>query len=234
MFRHNTRMKLSTQTLALLKNFAAIQPNIIVKPGNVIQTISEAKNILASATLEESFTTQFGIYDLNEFLSALSLVDNAELEFDDSSVHIKSGRTSVQYYYADASVLTSPTQKITLPSPDVVITLSEDALSKAKRASSVLGHATLLISGADGVISITVADQKNSTANKYSVIIDENNECKNDFKLAFAIGNLKIVSGDYTVSIAGNSKGRFISSFKHLSLPVEYWIALDETSTFSK
>jgi hypothetical protein len=43
------------------------------------------------------------------------------------------------------------------------------------------------------------------------------------------IGNLKMLPGDYTVSISS----KLISHFKNTNLPVEYWIALEKTSTFS-
>jgi len=54
-------MKLSTSTLDVLKNFASINPNLVVKSGEPLGTISEAKNIMATAEIPESFTTDFGI-----------------------------------------------------------------------------------------------------------------------------------------------------------------------------
>jgi hypothetical protein len=77
-------MKLSTNTLSVLKNFSIINEGIYVKKGNVVETISKQKNILARAELPESFDNEFGIYDLNKFLGVISLQkDNPEIEFDD-------------------------------------------------------------------------------------------------------------------------------------------------------
>ena len=62
-------MNLSNDTLNVLKNFATINPNLVFKPGQKLKTISESKTILASAEIVEDFPTEFGVYDLNEFLS---------------------------------------------------------------------------------------------------------------------------------------------------------------------
>jgi len=69
-------MELSDRTLSVLKNFANINSNIVFREGNDLKTISVAKNILAKATLDEAVPQEFGIYDLNEFLNVLSLVEN--------------------------------------------------------------------------------------------------------------------------------------------------------------
>ena len=61
-------MKLSEQTVNILKNFSDINQNILVKSGNQLQTMSTMKNILGTAEVSETFPRDFGIYDLNEFL----------------------------------------------------------------------------------------------------------------------------------------------------------------------
>ena len=58
-------MRLSEQTVSLLKNFAGINQNIQFKAGNKLQTISAQKNILVDAEVPELFPSDFAIYDLN-------------------------------------------------------------------------------------------------------------------------------------------------------------------------
>jgi len=222
-------MKLSENTINLLKNFAGINPNMVFKPGSSIATIAEAKNIMASATITESFPQEFGIYDLNEFLSTLALVENPELSFSEDSITIKDGKTSIRYFYASMDLLTAPSKQVTMPNPEVTFILSEDVLNKVKRASAVLGHANIEIKGENGKIIVNLTDAKNASANKYSIVVDENNACKEAFSFILVIGNLKMVSGDYTVEISS----KLISHLKHTTLPVNYWIALEKTSTFA-
>ena len=223
-------MKLSDSTVDILKNFSAINPNILFKRGNTLNTIAEAKNIMASAKISEEIPTEFGIFDLTQFLSTVSLLENPDLQFTENSVLVRDGNASIQYYYSSPEVLTVPTKTVNMPNPDVVFNLPSDTINKIKRASSVLGHPTLQITGASGRITLQIVDLKNPTANKYSIVIDEKNACNEVFSFVMVIGNLKMMAGDYVVSISS----KLISHFKNTSTPVEYWIALEKTSTFGK
>lgn len=222
-------MKLSEQTIDILKNFSAINPNMLFKEGSTISTIAEAKNIMASASIAEKFPRQFGIYDLNEFLSTLSLVDNPDLSFGEDSITISDSTSSIQYFYSSPEVLTAPAKTVNMPKAEVKIALTADHINKIKKASAVLGHPTLQISGKGGTITAQIIDLKNKTANKYSLVVDEANSCKESFSFTIIIGNLKMLPGDYAVSISS----KLISHFKNTVTPVEYWIALEKDSTFN-
>ena len=74
-------MKISDTTKSVLKNFADINQNLLVQPGQELKTISTMKNILAKAKIEEEFTSEFGIYDLSEFLGVLSLFKRPTFSF---------------------------------------------------------------------------------------------------------------------------------------------------------
>ena len=95
-------MELSENTLQILKNYAGINSNIVFNEGNNIQTISEAKNVLSAASTVEDFPQNFGIYDLNEFLNVLGLVDVPNLTFEKDYVLISdsSGRSKVKYFFS--------------------------------------------------------------------------------------------------------------------------------------
>lgn len=222
-------MKLSENTLNLLKNFSEINSNMVFKAGNTIATIAEAKNIMASATITEEFPQQFGIYDLKQFLSTLTLVANPELSFSEDSVTIKDGKSSIRYFYSSSELLTAPSKQVSMPNPEVSFILSEDTIEKIRRASAVLGHANFEIQGKNGLIIIHITDVKNASSNKYSIVVDENNACKEVFSFIMVITNLKMVTGNYTMEISS----KLISHLKHTTLPVEYWIALEKSSTFA-
>ena len=72
-------MKLSEKTLTLLKNFSNINQSILFKQGSSLRTISVMKNILAEATIDEDLPTDFGIYDLGQFLNGLALHNRPDL-----------------------------------------------------------------------------------------------------------------------------------------------------------
>ena len=74
-------MKLNDNTVNVLKNFSTINPNLLVKEGSTLTTMSAMKNIVAKADVEEVFPQQFAIYDLNEFLSSTSLFSAPVINF---------------------------------------------------------------------------------------------------------------------------------------------------------
>ena len=223
-------MELSDGTLQVLKNFSGINQNILFKHGTTLKTISEARNVLARANLNEEFPQGFGIYDLNEFIGVLSLVDTPRLKFDEEHVTVgdSTGRSKVKYFFSSEETLTTPQKDITMPEPDVKFVLDNDTLNKLKRAASTLGHNELSISGKDGVLSLSVDESQNATSNSYSIDID--GEFKSDavFNFILNIGNLKILPGDYDVEISS----KLITQFKNKDIDVTYWIALEKTSKF--
>ena len=222
-------IKLSSQTLDILKNFAGINSNLVIKSGEPLATISEAKNIMAIANIPEQFNSNFGIYDLNEFISMFSLMSDPELSVSENSIIFKSGRSKACYRFADESILTSPKSKITMPQTDLTVDISAEMLAQIRKAAGVLGHSILSISGENGVITLNIIDPKNSSANSFSLVIDENNAQKETFDLQFMIANLKVIPGDYAVDIAYSSK--LISHWKNSSQDIQYYIALEKTSS---
>lgn len=223
-------MELSENTLNVLKNYSGINPNMMIRSGNTIKTISEARTVLSTAVVDANFPKDFGIYDLNEFMGVLSLVDTPRLKFEDDYVVVNdsTGRSKVKYFYSSEDTLTTPQKDITMPEANVKFKLDNETLSKLKRAASTLGHSEISISGKDGVLSLSVVDSQNKTSNVFS--IDVSGEFDNDatFNFILSTNNLKILPGDYDVEISS----KLISQFKHTSLDVKYWIALEKTSTF--
>ena len=83
-------MKLNQNTIETLKNFAGINTNILIKQGDELSTISTMRNIFAKAKVSDNFANEFGIYDLNEFLSAVSGFAKPELSLQDKYMTISS------------------------------------------------------------------------------------------------------------------------------------------------
>lgn len=223
-------MELSESTLQVLRNFSGINQNILIKTGSNIKTISEARNVVATADVTESFEKDFGIYDLNEFIGVMGLVDTPSLKFEDHSVTVSdsSGRSKVKYFYAAEETLTAPTKDVTMPDADVKFVLDNDTLNRLKKAASTLGHSEVSIQAKDGVLSLSVLENQNPTSNAFSIDID--GEFKQDavFNFIISISNLKILPGDYEVEISS----KLITQFKNKEIPLKYWIALEKSSTY--
>lgn len=221
-------MKLSPETLDILKNFASINPNLVIKAGSALATISDAKNIMASATIAEKFDQSFGIYDLNEFLSILGLLDDPAIDLKSDAAVISCADKSVKYRFANPSVLTTPQKDIKMPTPDLDLTLSASTIADIRKAASVLGHSIVAIQGtANGKVSIGVFDPKDTAANSYTIDLEVKHDLKKEFSFQFLIANLKLLSGDYRVQISS----KLISKWIHTQQKVNYFIALEKTST---
>ena len=219
-------MKLSKETVNLFKNFAGINSNMLLKAGQEISTISAQKNVMSDTKVNETFPLDFGIYDLNEFLGAMSLFEDPELDFSEKFVTIKEGANSIKYFAADASVLTVPTRKITFPDAEIEFTLTSTMLNMIHRTASVLRATDLQIIGDGSKITITVGDKKNVTGNSYSAHAGSTDK---NFQANLKVENLKMLPGDYIVSISSKK----ISRFKASASELVYYVAVEADSTFS-
>lgn len=219
-------MKLSKNTQNILKNFAGINSNLLLKTGNKLTTISGQKSIIAEVTVEETFDKEFGIYDLNEFLAAYTLFNDPDLSFTDKFVTIKEGSSAVKYYAAAAEVLTTPTKSINFPDVDVEFELTAEQLASILKTSSVLRASDVSFVGADGKLKLQVGDKKNATANSYEVVIGD---AAGEFRVNLKVDNLKFIPGDYTVSISSKK----ISRFQAKTSDLVYFVAVEADSTFA-
>ena len=219
-------MKLSTETISVLKNFSTINANLMVKSGSSLSTMSAMKNIVAKADVTEEFPSDFAIYDLNEFLSALSLFGKPDLEFGNDFVIITEEGTSksLKYWFSDPSVVTTPSKEISMPSTELTFNLSSDTLNEITKAAAVIGVPDMALSGG----KLMVTDKKNSTANAYETSLDVG-DVDAQYKFWFKVENLKVMPGAYDVEVSSKK----ISHFTNTKLGVQYWIALEPESSYN-
>ena len=217
-------MKLSKETVNLIKNFAGINSNLLLKSGNKLATISGQKNVMADATVTETFP-DFAIYDLNEFLGAMSLFEDPELDFQDKYVSIKQGSMNIKFFAADASNLTAPQKAITFPDAEINFRMSSSMLDMIKKTSSVLRAADVSIVGDGSKVVAVVGDKKNASGNSFSEPVGDTDKT---FKVNLKVENLKMLPGDYDVSISSKK----ISRFKSPNTDLVYYEAVEADSTF--
>jgi len=217
-------MKISDKTFDVLKNFSSINQSLAFKAGNVVRTVSPQKNILAQATVAESFPKDFAIYELNQFLGLKSLFEDPDFDFNDSAVTIKEGSGKANYTFADPSMITTPPEKnIELPSQEVSFKFTKDAFRKTVNGANQLQLPEVVVRGSDGKMFVVATDTKNATSNEFDVEVGTTDQT---FQFVFKVENLKFLSGDYDVTIS--SKG--IAHFAGES--VQYSVATESNSTF--
>ena len=220
------RMKLSSETVEVLKNFSTINQNILVKEGTRIRTMSTMKNILGEADIAESFPKEFGIYDLNEFLGVLTLAKDPEIEFNnDSYLTIRGGHSKVQYFFSDPSILVTPPDTFNAPETDVSFTVTKEALANVSKASAVMQLPDLVFTGTSQGVTMAVTDLKNTTSNQF----EESWEHTGDkaFQFNYKVEHLKMIPGNYDVSVSTEA---LVSHWENSSKQIDYWIALEQSS----
>jgi hypothetical protein len=220
-------MYLSTETVSILKNFSTINQSILIKAGKKLRTMSVMKNILSEVDIDEEFSRDVAIYDLNQFLNCLSLIPGAEVNLDSNSIVITDGTNSIEYRYSDPSVISAPPEKeLKLPSEDVEVILTEEHLDTVKKAAAVLQIPDVTLLGDGSKIYLTVRDKKNSGSNSYKIEVGESDAT---FQFNLKVENLKLLGGDYDVVLSSKNLARFESH----SRPLVYFIALEPDSTYT-
>lgn len=213
-------MNFSDDTLGILKNFSAINPSLMFKPGQVLRTISPQKTVMAAASIDESIDTPAAVYDLSRFLSTLSLFDDPDVQFGSDKFTIQSGRSRVNYTYASESMIITPPEKdIEVPNPEATFNVEWSNIQNVIRAAGVLQLGEIAFKSDGTTISLSAVDSKNPTADNYSVDVAEGNG--NTFEMIIKVENLRLMPADYIVSLSSKGMAHFKSN------KVQYWIALE-------
>jgi hypothetical protein len=226
-------MKLSDNTIAVLKNFGSINQGIFFKKGKTLRTVSTGKNILAKATIPDEITNEFGIYDLNEFLSVVSLYKNdLDVEFDSKNLVISGlkGRSSMTYRTCEQTMIVSPPEKeLQMPDPEITISLTESDFKWILDTANVLGSPQIAIQSDGSIVKVVTLDVANDSAHTQSLDLEV--ESTGKYRMIFKTENIqKVLSGPYDIKVS--SKG--IAHFKNTKFPIEYFITTEVGSTFEK
>lgn len=216
-------MKISNETLNVLKNFATVNTNILVRPGNKLTTISTGKNIFATAEVAEVFDREFAVYDLNSLLGILTAMDNTELNFGEESLTVSKDRNLFEYYYADPQIIVSAPDKSIEVEEYFSFTLSKENLDMIMKAASITSAPMFSVVGNGTEVTISVGDPATPKSNNYKNVVAQSDKV---FKANLAIENLKVIPDTYKVVISAKNFIHFSNENKN----VKYWMALDKSS----
>ena len=216
-------MQISNETIQILKNFATINSNIMIRKGKTLSTISTAKNILAKAEVVEDFPTEVAVYDLNSLLALLTLMENQNVEFGDKSLNISKDNGKFEYFYSSPTVIVAAPDKSIEIDKHYQFKLSSEDVNMIMKAAAITSSPTITISSKGADVSLTIGDKKNDTANTYKKVIGKS---EHSFDCHMAVENFKIVPDAYTVTIS--KKKAF--HFQHATKAIEYFIAMEPDS----
>lgn len=220
-----TSVRLSPETIEILKNISTINNSIKFKQGTRLRAMSNSNSVFIDAEIKETIPEDFAIYELSKFLNVLALpnLKDAELIFDDKEyVTIQSNGTKIVYYFTEESFVVYPDKEITLPSVDLTTSLEQDDIENFLRAASALNHKLLVFSVKDEKVTLVATTPEIDTSNDYEVELGEaEGAIDGDYKIR--VEHLKILPGDYEVEIC--AKG--IAKFSHKTRELIYYVGLE-------
>jgi hypothetical protein len=216
-------MQISKETIDILKNFAGVNSNILIRKGKTLATISTAKNIFAKADVAEDFPEEVAVYDLNSLLALLTLMENQDVEFGDKSLTISKDNGKFEYFYSSPSVIVAAPDKSIEVDNHYQFKLTAEDVHMIMKAAGITGAPTITISSDGTTVTLTIGDKKNDTANTYKKVIGTS---EHTFDCHMAVENFKVIPDSYTVTIS--KKKAF--HFKHETKALEYFIAMEPDS----
>jgi hypothetical protein len=227
-------MKISTETLNILKNMSDINPSLSVTPGNSIRSISTDGSTMVNFITEESWDKHFSVYDLNMFLKVFNILEGEiDLEIRDRVLVISDENITCNYGQCDPKMVNG--NGVT-DLPDInyetstEFTLTQEDLFKIDKASRELRLSRLIINSNkdSNIINIKLCtSSQGNTGGEHSFVfnVGKDNTVRDDFEVKLNIKQLKLYPGSYNVKIDKTSK-LIISEWTHNTGDLRYYIAL--------
>lgn len=221
---------MQNETMELFRNFGTINQNLVVKAGNTIRTVADAKNVLAKAIISDEIPQDIGIYDVNELINVYALHSNDEGEvavaFDGDYLVLHSEIQETKFKLSDIEMLTAPPEKdINMPEGEVTFTLTQNILNQVRKAASALKLKSVFIRPSeDGSVILSIEDAQSDIHSHNLKVGGTFGELPAGIKLSINIDNLKLLPGDYEVEVSSKLISKFTSTDKQLT----YWIALEK------
>lgn len=232
-------MKISNETMAILSNFANINQNIFIAPGNMIKTKSPASTtVMGIAKVVEEFPTEVSIYELSKLLNVLNLFDEPDVEFSPAHLTVKQNRSSANFAYSNKALIDAVMdydKTIKLVDPELSFVLTDDIFKRIQKSAKLFDVEYVNITSIDGVARLVASDAALSkeNANKFTVDIENPEVYNDDISVNIKMDALRFIPGNYEVSISfieAGGKRRAICRFKNLTLEtseLEYIVPAD-------
>lgn len=217
-------MKLSIDTINILKNFASINTNILFREGNALNTISTSKSVFAHAKVVETFPCEFGVYDLNNLLSLLTLMEDQDIDFGEKSLTITKDNGKFEYFYSSPNILVVAPNKTIEYDEHYTFALTEKEIQLLLKAVSVVGATTIsVIADGSGPVNLVVGDRKDNTSNSYTKLVGMSQEA---FECHVQVTNFIIIPDNYTITLSKKK----LMHLKAETKSVEYYLAMEPDS----
>ena len=219
-------MKISRDTINVLKNFSNINGSIMLKKGNNIVTVSPQRNIFANYSSAEDFPEQIPLYDLNDLISSLNLFETPECSFKKNHMIISDGKQKIKYVYSDEQTVSEAPSigEDKLANPTSSFSITNETWSQLMKAANVINANVISFKKAGDEFKLISFNNKDPDSNKYEIDLPEL-DYDGDFDVVLLVENIKMLANDYEISMYDN----FVR-FQAPAERIEYIIASESES----
>lgn len=219
-------MKISNQTKEILKNFAQVHQSFLFKPGSTVSTVDGHQgSIFVKATVQEEFPREAFIYDLNQLLMYLNVLQDPDIEFGENSLQISSGSGKLTYFYAAQSLMKYKLPKGVAIKPFFSLAVSQDDVALINKAASITSSPNIEFVSDGSIVKIRTFDPKNNTANVFEKEFEVSAPV---FNVRIPVENFRLLPDDYEIEFSTTRALKFQSKNKG----IEYYIAMQPESSF--
>ena len=216
------KMKISKETLIVLKNFTNINNCLATKGGNTIVSVSPEEHIIGVADVKEDFP-EFAIFDMTDFLNIINIFDLSctDFDFQEDRVVISDGTSRLEYFYSEAELLpgfqnVKPPEKIkAFADFDGEFDIDKTSIQRCLKAANIMDCNAIRIKMEDGQGTLKIFND-DVAGNNFKLSVSGEGNC--DIKVD--IDNIHILPGSYTISVKNDTVIRFANN----DYPVMYFI----------
>lgn len=236
----SNEIKLSKETIDILKNFSGISGQFRFRPGNEISVVNRPTSWVGIATVAETFPIDFAIVDMNVLLSCISYFKEPSIVFENTFLLVKETNSSsdrMRFYYANPESVKCINKTPKIPDNMISFSLPNDIYMKMMKFHALLsgngGSPSISLSNPhiEGKLMITVGDTKNKSSNTYDVQVNGRAKNDADFLIVFPPQNMAFMKGDYEVEIyVGKGPNDSMSIFSNTNGKLKYFVAPDISS----
>lgn len=221
-------MKVSKDTLSILKAFSSINPVMYLGDPKAIKVISPDKGaVIGVYQTAESLDHDCVFWDWPTLLATIDSMggNDADLDFQDNFVKISSpDKSSLKYFYTNPIVVAESNKKPKAykdyckeMETDFNFEIETAMLSKIMKLAKVMNLTKMVIEAANGKGTICLVDDGNKVNHTFEQEIDVVGEGK----ISLWIATLNMIQGSYSVTV----KNKLFAKFVNKDIPLFYIIA---------
>lgn len=212
-------MKISESTLSVLNNFKNLNDSMLFYPGNEIKSLSADRSVYMTATITDEIPQKFAVFSVRELLQVLTVVRDADIEFNDDHMFISNGHNSVVFRYANQAIVDDVYQKkIALGTPAFEVALPVEEIKNMFKMAGYLGIYDVNVESGDSG-KLVLHDRKASHNHSYTINLNAPIESN---PVSFNVSVLSMLDIGYKLAYFPEKN---MVRFSGIEVPVNYHIS---------